>query len=366
MKTTKKFAAPVLVLSALVSLTTGCATNTGNLTMNEQSLLKERDAWKNKAESAETENREIREKLQLAESRTENLSSSSTGLLPPNAQPGHCYTRVYVAPTYKTEDMTMKVRDESSKMEIQPATYRWVEKQVLVKEASSHLKVIPATYKWVEETVMVEPEKTELVEVPAQYETVTEKVLDKPAHTVWKKGTGPIQKIDSTTGEIMCLVEVPATYKTITKTVLKTPATVKEVTKPAVNKVVKRKVVDKAEHTVEVKEPSVYKTIKVKELVEPAKSVKRDIPAEYKTITKQLKVSDGYLEWREILCETNINRDVIFKLQQALSVKGYNPGPIDGIIGVQTVDALNRFQKANKLPVDKHLNMESLKALNVI
>ena len=51
---------------------------------------------------------------------------------------------------------------------------------------------------------------TRLETVPAQYETVTEEVLVRPAYTTWKKGTGPIQRIDQATGEIMCLVEVPA------------------------------------------------------------------------------------------------------------------------------------------------------------
>jgi len=72
-----------------------------------------------------------------------------------------------------------------------------------------------------------------------------EQVLIKEAHTVWKKGRGLIEKVDDTTGEIMCLVEVPAQYKTVRKRVLVNPATVKEVTIPAE-----------------------YKTVKVKKLVE--------------------------------------------------------------------------------------------------
>jgi hypothetical protein len=51
---------------------------------------------------------------------------------------------------------------------------------------------------------------------------------------VWKKGRGPIEKIDAATGEIMCLVEVPATYK-----VMDTPPTTREVTVPAEYKTVK-------------------------------------------------------------------------------------------------------------------------------
>jgi hypothetical protein len=47
----------------------------------------------------------------------------------------------------------------------------------------------------------------------------------KPATMVWKKGRGPIQRVDDATGEIMCLVEEPAVYKDVTRTVVKTPAT---------------------------------------------------------------------------------------------------------------------------------------------
>lgn len=39
-------------------------------------------------------------------------------------------------------------------------------------------------------------------------------------------------------------------------------------------------------------------------------------------------------------------------LQAALLIKGYNPGPIDGINGTKTQAALKQFQKDNKLAVD--------------
>ena len=126
-------------------------------------------------------------------------------LFPPNAQPGECYTRLFVPPTYETVTQEVVLKEASERIEVIPASYETVEETVLVKEASHSLKVIPAEYSWTEETVMVKPERKRLVEVPAQYETVTEQVLDTPAHTVWKRGRGPIEKVDNSTGEIMCL-----------------------------------------------------------------------------------------------------------------------------------------------------------------
>ena len=91
--------------------------------------------------------------------------------------------------------------------------------------------------------MLVKPEGKKLITVPAKYRTTTERILDKPAHTVWKRGSGPIDNAlkttyDESTGEVMCLVEVPATYKTIEKRTLITPETTKEVITPAEYKTV--------------------------------------------------------------------------------------------------------------------------------
>ncbi len=286
-------------------------------------------------------------------------------MLPPNAKPGECYARVWVPPKYKTITEKVVKKEASSRIEVIPAKYRTVTKRVLVKEAHEKLKVVPATYKWVEERVLVRPAGEKIVTVPAKYETITEKVLVKPAYTTWKKGTGPIQRIDEATGEIMCLVEIPATYKTVTRRVLKSPATTKKVPIPAVYKTVRKRVVDKPEHTVKVKVPAKYKTVTVKELVTPAQTKTIEIPAVYTTVTRKEKVSDGHMEWRSILCKTNMTRGKVAEIQRALKAKGFDPGPIDGVIGSQTMAAVNAFQRKNNLPVDKYLNIETVKALGV-
>lgn len=291
--------------------------------------------------------------------------SNGGEMLPPNAQPGECYARMWVPASYRTETETVLRREAGEKIKIIPAQYRTVEKQVLVKEASERLEVIPATYKWVEEKVLVTPAQKKIVEVSAIYESVTERVLAKPAHTVWKTGNGPIQKIDEATGEIMCLVDVPATYKTITKRVLKEPATTNTVDVPAVYKTIKKKVVDRSAYTKTAKVPAHYNTIKVTELVRPAQEKRYAISAEYEPITKHIKVSDGHMEWRSILCETNMTRDRITSIQRALQTKGYDPGEIDGVVGRQTMEAVNAFQRTNNLPVDKYLNVATVQALGV-
>jgi peptidoglycan hydrolase-like protein with peptidoglycan-binding domain len=46
-------------------------------------------------------------------------------------------------------------------------------------------------------------------------------------------------------------------------------------------------------------------------------------------------------------------------------VKGYDPGPIDDIIGARTKAAILQFQKDNNLATGNALSLETLKALGV-
>ncbi len=328
--------------------------------------LKNREAeLASKEKALLAKEQELASQQQAAAVSAHTVADAGDHMLPPQAKPGECYARAWVPPKYKTITEKVVKKEAGTRYEIIPAKYKTVKKRLLVKEASEKLKVIPAKYKWVEERVLVKPAGEKIVTVPAKYETITEKVLDKPAHTVWKKGTGPIQRIDEATGEIMCLVEVPATYKTVTRKVLKTPATTKTIQTPAVYKTVKKRVVAEPEHTVKVEIPAQYKTITVTELVTPAQTKAIEIPAVYSTVTRQEKISDGHMEWRSILCQTNMTRDRVAQIQRALKAKGFNPGPIDGVIGSQTVAAINAFQRKNNLPVDKYLNIATVKALGV-
>ena len=253
-----------------------------------------------------------------------NISMAQQGTLadadlPPNAKAGECYARILISEQYKNTSERVLVREASERIETIPAVSRTVQERVLVKEASERIETIPAVY-----------------------ETVTERVLVKPAYTTWKKGEGAITKVDNSTGEIMCLVEVPAEYKTVTKRVLKQDATTRKITVPAE-----------------------YESVSVRKLVEPAKERRIEVPAEYQTVVKREKVSEGRLEWRSILCETNTNANVISSVQRALKMRGFDPGRIDGVIGNQTIEAIGRYQRSKGMPSGQ-LTMETLKSLNVM
>lgn len=323
------------------------------------------------------------------------------------AQPGQCFDEHY-----------------------KPASYKTVTERVQVSEASEKISLIPAKYEWVEQRVMVSPASRKLVEVPAVFDTVSERVMVEDAKTVWKKGRGVVEKIDHSSGDVMCLVEVPAVYKTLSKSVLKSaastrtveeparyetirvrklvaqasekrvviPAKYKEITKrildtdgmhtwhnssengthhgkhtgnkiclqesPARMASVDRQVVKTAASVNRVEIPAKYETKKVRRLVSEAREVRTPIAAQTSSVTKRIKVSDARMEWRPVLCEINMTDGMIQKVQRALSSSGYAPGPLDGVLGTQTMNAVERFQRARGLATGG-LTYDTLEKLGV-
>ncbi len=324
-----------------------------------------------------------------------------------SVKPGTCYREYYTQPEYKTETRRVMVKEGSERIIITPAQYETAEERVVVKESSSRV-----------------------VDVPAIFRTETESVLVEPARSVWKKGRGPVERINNTTGEIMCLVEVPARYETITKTVLDKAPSSKTIEIPAVYKTVKvkrlvkaaaevreiipaefkditarvkvadagffwlqkgekansnatysgrevcllerapeyttvKKLVVKRPASTEVTEiPAQYQTVKVQRLVTPASERRISIPARTKTVKRQVQTEPSRLEWRKVLCETNMTPKIVTSIQRALKREGYDPGLIDGVIGQSTLDAVEKFQQKKSLDRGG-LTYETLKALKV-
>ena len=59
------------------------------------------------------------------------------------------------------------------------------------------------------------------------------------------------------------------------------------------------------------------------------------------------------------------NMSNVKEVQQALKDKGYNPGPVDGVMGARTKEALKSFQSASNLQVTGTLNAETAEKLGV-
>ena len=365
----------LLLVSALssIALLTGCA-STGEQSSNGQ------QDYQDELEARNLEIAQLKKQLGSSQQLTTTSSTASmdsqpashsastlnNDLLPPDAKSGQCFARVFTPPTYKTASESVLKADGYDVVNIIPAVYGTEKQTVMTQEATEVLEVIPAVYGWKEEQVLVSPEITELRSVPAVYGSVDEKVLVEPAHSVWKKGRGPITKIDQSTGEIMCLVDVPAVYKTVTKRTLITPETTKPVVvSAAVYKTVKTRIVEQPAKTITKKIPAVYDTVAVKKVVKEATTTAVTVPPVYETVKTTSMVADGYLEWTPILCETNVTGDIVRQLQKTLNDRSYSAGPVDGVYGNQTASAVRKYQNDNKLAGDGQLTIALVESLGL-
>ncbi len=377
MQSTKLMGLSLLTGAALIagcaSPQSGTSVDTSLDSENQELITSQRSQISDLQRQLEARDRELRA-AQSASSSTTSTNVVSNELFPPNALPGHCYARILTPAVYKTSDETVLAKEASERVEIMPAEYETVTERVLIKEASTRLEVIPARYETVEERILVQPESTRIEQVPATYRNESEQLLVTPARTEWKRGpaasfTGNGSVLDSRTtdtGEIMCLVEVPAVYKTVTRRVVDTPATTREVIIPAVYKTVTKDVLAQPASTREVVIPAEYGSIETTKVVRPASERRIEIPAEYTTVTKREKISEEVLDWREVVCDVNLNRNNVTDLQAALRDAGYYKGPVDGIIGPMTLTAANSYAKANNLPTgSNYIAINTTKALGL-
>jgi hypothetical protein len=108
--------------------------------------------------------------------------------------------------------------------------------------------------------------------------------------------------------------------------------------------------------------PAEYKTVAVVKPIEVPKG--ENMPVLYQTVTEKVKVTDEQTRWEEILCEREMTDCRVFEIQRSLTRGGYNPGPIDGVVGQQTMAAVKAFQKDFNLTVANHLTVETVNALD--
>jgi len=307
-------------------------------------------------------------------------------------------------------------------------TIKEIPNRVLISEATEKLSTTPAKYRRATEEVLVKAAYKRLIEVPTVFSKKQDRVLVEAAHSVWQKGTGPIQKIDNQTGEIMCRVDIPADYETIDVDVVSTGPLLTDVTEEAVYKTVRvqkletdateqrvpvaavfktmnkeqeqtpgrytwlstrtsadsrptgrvvchqakpakqiayeRTIVKTAGNFVRTPVEETFEDVTVTEMVADAQSVKIPVAGASRKIERRIKVADSRFEWQAVLCETNTTGDVIARLQTALADQGYSPGSIDGVLGRGTLRALESYQLKNSL-AEGGVTLESLKALGV-
>jgi len=303
------------------------------------------------------------------------------------ADVGSCFVEYYTPAKYRTQSERVLVKPASEIITIIPAEYETVEEQVVVKEASSEVVDVPAVYRTQTESVLVEPARSVwqencgvvdqvdnatgetlcLVEVPARYETLTKTVLDTSASTkaitipaVYK--TVKVERLVRPASEKR--VEVDAEYTTVNKRIKEADASffwlakgeaaaqgaiatgraVCMTEKPAEYVSVASQVISKAASVQSSPISARYQTVQVERLIAPASERRITIPARTKTVNTQVITSPAKIEWRQVICQADMTRELVTSLQRALKNKGFDPGPIDGFIGQGTMRAVERYQ----------------------
>ncbi|MBX2825185.1 MAG: peptidoglycan-binding protein [Gammaproteobacteria bacterium] len=311
------------------------------------------------------------------------------------------------------------------------AGYEDLTQQVLVADASDRVSFSPAEFATVSKQILRKPAYQKLQAEPASYVKATEDVIVEAAHSAWKPGRGPIERIDNTTGEIMCRVDIPAVYETIDTEVITEPAGVKATRVPAVFdsieietlvkdaveirepvaaqfdtikkmkkisdaryrwlpqpedddaaagqftgnavclrqlqgqfKTVERRVLKTPATFKRVEVPAQYEEIEVEKLVSRASEQRTPVAAKTRPMIRRVKVSDARLEWRPVLCETNMSDEIVKEIQQALNDRGYNAGKVDGVLGSGTMRAIENYQEDENLALGG-LTYSTLESLEI-
>ena len=290
------------------------------------------------------------------------------GDLPPDHEVGKCYAKCKAPDVYEMVSKQVLVKEESKKISVVPAKYTTKREKVLVKEGGVTYKVVPATYKTVTEKVLVTPEKVVKKTTPARYKTETRQVMVSEARGEWVRKQKDPNCFSENADDcfILCYEEIPAVYRTESYQVLVEEAKTIEDVIPAQYKTVTKRVVDQPAKTIEVPIDPVYDYVTTTVLASEEKVNTEVIPAAYKTVSeRKLVKKGGYTVWTEILCADDTSTEMLRNIQRTLKAKGYNPGPIDGVLGLQTQTAIKQYQKDNALPIG-NLNIKTLNLLGVL
>ena len=324
-----------------------------------------------------------------------------------NAVANTCFKEYFTPETYKTVPEDILVQNERNETEVISADFDTKEQSIEVIPSSKRVVEIPAEFEYVEEKVLVEEAKTVwkkgqnpaqklsgatgeimcLVKVPAKYKTIKKLVVTSPARTEVQEVPAEVQTLAVQTiasEPTLNKTPIPAVHETVEKKVLENKASFKWVNtdtgadtpwkstgnqiclveKTAATQDITKVVLDTPETVTEEVIPATFEVVQVQKLVSEAKEVKTPIEAEYKMVDKRKKLADTHVGWKRILCQTNMTKEVIMKIQMALNEKSYSTGKPDGILGRGTRNALERYQKDNGLATGG-ITYETLGSLNI-
>lgn len=316
---------------------------------------------------------------------------------PPMAKPGQCFARVLVPAVYKNIPMEVVTQDGYQNFETRDPVFRSRPETIVTRDGYTRYITTEPVFRTEQVTKTTRPEYERLVASPAQLATKTETVVIREPRMVWRSGQNlsGVRRLDAGTGEVYCLVEERGVTQTIARQVVVRPSDVKRVIVPAEVKTFNTQVLVQPATVKEVKVAPEVATYEVKEIVQPAMERKVAVPEQRSTVNRQKVVTPEHYEWVQVDCDQTVKQppmpigrpatapmsemDVrggqinvpapavkvapealrgrsaaysVTSLQTALAKRGFYRGPIDGIYGPLTRDAVARFQKTQGFEVN--------------
>jgi hypothetical protein len=334
------------------------------------------------------------------------------GLGLPAAKPGQCFAKVKIPATYKNQSRRILIQKASTKrVLVRAPQYRWVNKKVLVRKATYRNRVQAAQYRTTTQRVMVKPayntwrkghgaitridnmtgEIMCRVKVPAVYKNVTRRVLVRPARTLRTlvpavyKTVKQKQRVSSA---IYKTVHRPARYKTqnyrvkvggaryVWRSVLCQTNAPKKHYRKSYRKApkqyrraaVKRRPVVRSSYKKQYRQSGInYQDyLRVMNTATPAKAAAKKSKKRIhrKSATKKSMIKSP-AKAQKTKSNVATKKGIVYSIQKALKVKGFDPGKMDGQMGPGTAAALKAFQSSRGLPVGQ-LNKDTFRALGMI
>jgi hypothetical protein len=320
-----------------------------------------------------------------------------------HAIPGQCFSRLMMPPKMESYVEHMVVTPEHVETRRVPQLVDIVEEDIMVRPERRERRLIPAVTHVETVTEVVRPATVRDETIEAQYEMHIEHVMVRPARREWVRrdavpmdapmvtagdhqplryradGTltwpgkyndqsqpvaEPGDRIDPRDQSVWCLKMVDGIYEDRTVRVEVAPASVRRIEIPAVTHAVRHTVVDSPERYEEAIVPAVMEKRRVRKVTQEARTETYTVPAVYDDVTRQRVLGSPEPVWREVICGKNTSKEKIMEIQRALAARSYNPGPIDGQLGKQTVSAMQKFQADNNLPQGQP-SVEAVQVLGV-
>jgi Ca-activated chloride channel family protein len=304
----------------------------------------------------------------------------------------------YRAPIYKTVPMEVLTTESYKLLEIVPAIYDSISEKIMTKTSQLvwtknkaykgkltpqcyypdvqidtclwRLVTKAPTYATISKRVLKSPTTTREIQIPAQYITLQKQIVDTEA-----TAKNPLQ------GQA---INIAAEYKTVKKAVVKVPTTTREVEVPAEYTTIRTYKLVKSgqanypgDYNPPYFGPPKTATTTPQKSLQPGYAPPRSVPPTYYAPTNaQANMPNNQRSTTQAkapqtpkappiepqMVEAKVTSSKIAEIQQALTNRGYDPGPIDNVLGPKTRQALIQFQKDNNFPVG-NLNMEVMRVL---